>query len=116
MAIAQQTKDSIVQILLKTGKISQSGLNECCRVAEKSKRPVEEILVEMGFITQDEMTEARGRQIGVAFLRIADIPVDPDIIEDTRRDSQKVLRFSSGHAEQHPGGSYGRSYGYQRFR
>ncbi|MFA7373298.1 MAG: ATPase, T2SS/T4P/T4SS family [bacterium] len=81
MAIAQQTKDSIVQILLKTGKISQSGLNECCRVAEKSKRPVEEILVEMGFITQDEMTEARGRQIGVAFLRIADIPVDPDIIQ-----------------------------------
>ncbi|MDD3925373.1 MAG: hypothetical protein PHT33_01805, partial [bacterium] len=89
MAVAQQTRESISDILLKTGKINQSGLNECRRVAEKSKRPVEDILVEMGFITQDEMIEARGRQMGVAFLRIADIPIDPDIIQNIPMDTAR---------------------------
>ena len=69
------------EILIEAVGLGQSQLHAALAEQQDSDRPLGELLVEMGFITEKELFETLGRQLGFPYLERPDLgTVDPDLL------------------------------------
>ncbi|MHC4663149.1 MAG: GspE/PulE/PilB domain-containing protein [Planctomycetota bacterium] len=69
----EEVVDELVEDIVKRGIVSENQLKLARELQKRSKRmpPLGEILIRLGFITEDQMISVFSRYAGIPFLRIA---------------------------------------------
>jgi type II secretory ATPase GspE/PulE/Tfp pilus assembly ATPase PilB-like protein len=69
--------DSLAESLLKSsGKFSKAELNELTRQANKDKRPLQDVIVVRGLMSERELTELYAKSIGIPFIDLSEPEID----------------------------------------
>lgn len=96
--------NSILDILLANGEITEQSYNQVSVAHISSGQPVEQILSEKNFATEEAITKAKAEFNGIPFIRIADTGTDPQALnqlpESVAR-TYKMLPISFDKAENH---------------
>lgn len=76
-------KDLIGKIFLDLGKISKEQLDEALKIQEKEnkKRLLGEILIEKGWITEDDVMNAYALQFGMKYIKLDLIDISPILLD-----------------------------------
>src|SRR3984957_4500657 len=67
------------ELLVDDGLITERQLQKAVESGKKSGDGVQKILVSMGFVTEKDITEVIGKQIGVGFVDLDNYDLDPDL-------------------------------------
>jgi type IV pilus assembly protein PilB len=59
-------------ILLEAGKITPAQLEEAVRSTSKAGRPLGEVLRDLGYVSDDDISRALSRQLGIPFLELGE--------------------------------------------
>lgn len=96
--------NSILDILLANGEITEQSYNQVSVAHISGGQPVEQILSEKNFATEEAITKAKAEFNGIPFIRIADTGTDPQALnqlpESVAR-TYKMLPISFDKAENH---------------
>jgi type IV pilus assembly protein PilB len=79
MATPRGPKKPIGQILLERGLISQEQLDEALKVQKNTTEQLGRILVELGFVTEKDVLRGHAEQLGIPFLELDRTSVDEDV-------------------------------------
>jgi type IV pilus assembly protein PilB len=79
MATPRGPKKPLGQILLAKGLITQEQLDEALRVQKSTTEQLGRILVDLGHINEREVLRAHAEQLGIPFLDLDRVSVDEDV-------------------------------------
>jgi type IV pilus assembly protein PilB len=79
MATPRGLKKPLGQILLERGLISQEQLDEALKVQKNTTEQLGRILAELGFATEKDVLRAHAEQLGIPFLELDRTSVDEDV-------------------------------------
>jgi len=68
------------RVLTKLGKVSRDQVHEALELQKTRKDPLGRILIDLGYITETDVLEARAGQAGLQFMRIKDRELDPETV------------------------------------
>lgn len=74
-------KKEVEDLLIENGLITERQLARAKDQADKSGNPVTQVLVNMGFVTDKDITEMRGLQLNVEFVDLDNIELNPEIVK-----------------------------------
>ncbi len=66
--------------LLEKGLVTENQLNTGLLEQRRTKAPLGDVLVNMGFLSEDVLAEIIAEDLGVPFIRVADLTPDPDLL------------------------------------
>ncbi|NCS97536.1 MAG: Flp pilus assembly complex ATPase component [Candidatus Pacebacteria bacterium] len=96
--------NSILDILLTKGEITQESFNQVSVAHISTGKPIEQILSEKKYASEEEITKAKAEFNGIPFIRIADTGTDPQALtqlpESVAR-TYKMLPISFDKADNH---------------
>ena len=75
------TKKKIGDLLIEKGFITQDQLDEGLREQRLSGERLGEVLVEKGFITEDQLTETISERLGIPKISLNQMVIDPSIVQ-----------------------------------
>ncbi|MFA4029405.1 MAG: hypothetical protein GDYSWBUE_000155 [Candidatus Fervidibacterota bacterium] len=73
MALARR---SIVEILRSRGKLTDEQLKEAMKARRDTTQPIEEILIQLGIVSKQDILSAKAEQLGVEFVDLSQIQID----------------------------------------
>ena len=76
-----KSNEEIGRMLLEEGFITQRQLDKAQSDAERRNEPLQKILVSMGFVSDKDIVESLGKQMGFAFADIESLSLDPDLVK-----------------------------------
>ena len=79
MATPRGPKKPLGQILLERGLISQEQLDEALKVQKNTTEQLGRILVELGLVTEKDVLRGQAEQLGIPFLELDRTSVDEDV-------------------------------------
>ena len=79
MATPRGPKKQMDQILLEKGLITQDQLDEALRVSKNTTEQLGRVLIDLGYLQEREMLRAQAEQLGIPFLELDRISVDEDV-------------------------------------
>jgi general secretion pathway protein E len=85
------------EVLLSSGKVSADDLRKVRKFSAEKGERLERMLVELGFLSEDDLLPILARYHGVAMARANEIPEEPPILEHVSVEymrSQRVLPMS----------------------
>ena len=68
------------RVLTKLGKVSRDQVHEALEIQKTRKDPLGRILIDLGYITEADVLEARAGQAGLQFMHIKDRELDPETV------------------------------------
>ncbi|MFQ5591510.1 MAG: GspE/PulE family protein, partial [Phycisphaerae bacterium] len=68
------------RILIKMGKLRRSQVEEALEIQREQRGPIGQILVELGYITDEDLNLARAAQSGMEPIDLGKIDISPDVI------------------------------------
>jgi type IV pilus assembly protein PilB len=77
--ISRSLKKDIGELLVEDGLVTERQFQKALDQANKVSEPVQKILVSMGFVTEKDITEVIGKQMGVDFVDLDDFDLDPEL-------------------------------------
>ncbi len=79
MATPRGPKKPIGQILLEKGLITQEQLDEALRIQKNTTEQLGRILVDLGHVSEKDVLRAQAEQLGIAFLELDRTSVDQEV-------------------------------------
>jgi len=73
-------RDQVGEILKKWGVVNDQNLEEAARAAEGSRKKIGEVLVQLGYASENEVAKAVASQMGMEFVDLD----QPDVIDKTQ--------------------------------
>lgn len=83
----------IGELLLERGIISQEQLDEALKVQKESKKLLGEVLVDLGYATEEEVMVCLTTQYGVPYLPLESYEIDAEIINSIPPELAKKYHF-----------------------
>jgi len=80
MAIARGPKKPIGEILLQRGLVTQEQLGEALAVQANSSEKIGRILMDLGYVQEGDLLQAQADQLGVAPLDLSTVKVEEDAL------------------------------------
>jgi hypothetical protein len=74
------TKKNPGDLLLKEGYIDEAGLEKAREESKRTGNSIEKVLVSLGYVTKKEILQVMGREIGVPFIDLDEVEIDPDAV------------------------------------
>ncbi|MDD5090123.1 MAG: hypothetical protein PHQ23_04325 [Candidatus Wallbacteria bacterium] len=75
-----KNKKKLGDILVDAQLITHSELQKALTISRESNARLGKVLVELGFVTDDQITEFLGEQFGFPFMKLSNVIVDPEAI------------------------------------
>lgn len=72
--------NQIGQILVNEGKLDPDDLDLAIREHKKTGDRLGQVLIKMGLLNEEDVLKALSKQLGIPFIRLGDIEIDPAII------------------------------------
>lgn len=72
-------KEKLGEVLIRQGILSQDKLVHALDEQKKSEKLLGEILVEKGFVSEEDVAKILADQLGLPFISISDIEIDPTL-------------------------------------
>jgi len=79
MATPRGPKKPLGQILLEKGLINQEQLDEALKVQKNTTEKLGRILVDLGYVTEQDVLRGHAEQLGIPFLDLDRVSVDEDV-------------------------------------
>ena len=79
-AVEQLRGRQLGRILIKMGKLRRAQVEEALEIQKEQRGPIGQILVELGYISEDDLNLARASQSGMEFIDLGKIDVPPEVI------------------------------------
>lgn len=79
----------LIKMLLDEKLISRSQLNDAKTKQLGAKKPLQDILIEMGFIKEEELLGLTARRFGLPLIKLEDIEADPAVVKLVPYDTAK---------------------------
>ncbi len=79
MAASERHKPRIGMLLIEAGILTSEQLEQALRVQEETEEKLGDVLVNLGYVAPDFITETLGKQLQVEFVRLDNATFDPDI-------------------------------------
>ncbi|HIE50437.1 MAG TPA: type II secretion system protein GspE [Armatimonadetes bacterium] len=86
MAIARK---DIGQLLVERGVLNPEDLKTALEVRKQTTQSLERILVDMGFVSEEDVLAARAQLLGVPYVKLSQVPIDPSAV---RRFPEHMLK------------------------
>jgi type IV pilus assembly protein PilB len=80
----RKSKLKLGEILVKEGLLNQQQLDEAIRFQKLQGRPIGDILVERGFLSEHDFYNALAKQLDIPFLSLKDGALNPQIDEELK--------------------------------
>jgi len=77
--ISKSLKKDIGELLVEEKFITEKQLQKALEQAKKTSESLQRILVNMGFVTDKDITEVIGKQMGVEFIDLEEYEIDPEL-------------------------------------
>lgn len=74
-------KSYIAEMLLDSKLITPEQLDEAVKMQENSDKKIGEILVDLGFINENQLLDLLSKQLNVPFIDLKNYPVQPDLVK-----------------------------------
>jgi len=78
--LAKASRRDLSQLLIEEKLITERQLSRALEIQNKTKDKIEKTLVALGFLTEKDITEVIGKQMGVAFVDLQAQAPDPELI------------------------------------
>jgi len=78
------------QMLMKSGKITEPQLDKALEKQRESNQRLGQVLVEMGFVTDDDITAVLGQQLGVPHVWLRKGLIDPKVVAMIPREKAEM--------------------------
>lgn len=72
----------VENLLLEAGLITERQLQVALKEQEDTHRPVEDILVELGYVSEEHVCEYLARQYHIPYINMGHLPIDPDVVTE----------------------------------
>jgi general secretion pathway protein E len=72
---------NVGELLVRTGKLSQRDLERALAAREEMGGTVGGVLIQLGLVSESDVTQARSQVLGVPFIAAADFPAEPPEVE-----------------------------------
>lgn len=76
-----KSDEEIGKLLLDEGFITQRQLDKAQSDAARRNEPLQKVLVSMGFVSDKDVVESLGRQMGFAFADVESLSLDPELVK-----------------------------------
>jgi type IV pilus assembly protein PilB len=76
----QTLRESIIDILLKSKRLTKAQIDEALKLQKESDLPLRKVLVERGFIAEEVLLSLLAEQLYIPTLHIAKYKFDPEIV------------------------------------
>ncbi len=73
------SKEDLGKLLVEEQLITQRQLDKAVAKAEASGEPLQKVLISMGFVTEKDVVETLGTQMGVKFVDLDEMHLDPEL-------------------------------------
>ena len=83
---------SVTSLLLKRKKITEEQLAAANKARKSPADSIEQILLEMGFVTERDLIEIRGEQLSIPFVDLTEVKVDEELLKTVP--SRTVHRYN----------------------
>jgi len=77
----QTLRENIIEILLKSNQISKEKLHEAIEIQKHKKIPLRKVLVDQGFISEEELLSLLSEQLYIPTLHLTKYKFDPEVIK-----------------------------------
>ena len=74
-----RSKDDLGKLLVDEQLITVRQLDKSAAQAERSGESLQKVLISLGFVSEKDVVEAMGRQMGVRFVDLAEVHIDTDL-------------------------------------
>lgn len=74
-----RSRDDLGKLLVEEQLITGRQLDKAVAQSERSGEPLQKVLITLGFVTEKDVVEAMGRQMGVRFVDLAEMQLDPEL-------------------------------------
>lgn len=74
-----RSKDDLGRLLVDEGLITTRQLDKAAAQADRTGDSLQKVLISLGFVSEKEVVEAMGRQMGVKFVDLADMHIDTEL-------------------------------------
>jgi type IV pilus assembly protein PilB len=74
-------RERLGDVLVKEGVITKDELAQAVELQKKKGGTLPQRLVELGFVTEDEIVVSLGEQLGVPHIRLSSYNIDPEVIQ-----------------------------------
>ncbi len=78
--IEQLRGRQIGRVLIKMGKLRRQQVQEALDIQKQKREPLGQILVQLGHITEDDLSIARAAQCGMGMVDLGKVDVAPDVV------------------------------------
>ncbi len=86
-------KKLIGELLIERGFLTQEQLQEALRVQKESKKLIGEILLELGYVSEEEVMICLTTQYGLPYLPLESYEINDEVISSVPADLVKKYRF-----------------------
>ena len=69
----------IAEMLLEEGLITPRQLEKAIEQQKNSNESLEKIIISLGYVTEKEVTEVIGKEMGVPFIDLDEVEIDPEL-------------------------------------
>ncbi|MHC4868382.1 MAG: GspE/PulE family protein [Planctomycetota bacterium] len=69
------------RVLTKMGKVSRDQVHEALEIQKTKKERIGQLLIGLGYVTEEDVLAARAGQAGLEFVHVKDMEIDPEILE-----------------------------------
>lgn len=81
MPIRKVAKKRLGEILLEKGSISKGQLDKALQLQKKQGGLIGQVLVRLGYVTEEEIVTALADQFGCPYLPLSSCEIDPELIK-----------------------------------
>ena len=74
-----RSKDDLGKLLVDEQLITTRQLEKAATQSERTSEPLQKVLISLGFVTEKDVVEAMGRQMGVRFVDLEAMQLDPEL-------------------------------------
>ena len=74
-----RSKDDLGKLLVDEQLITNRQLEKAATQSERTSEPLQKVLISLGFVTEKDVVEALGRQMGVRFVDLEAMQLDPEL-------------------------------------
>ncbi|CAN0088229.1 unnamed protein product, partial [Phaeothamnion confervicola] len=74
-----RSKDDLGKLLVDEQLITVRQLDKAAAQAERSGESLQKVLISLGFVSEKDVVEAMGRQMGVRFVDLAEVHIDTEL-------------------------------------
>jgi len=77
--LISRSRDDLGKLLIDEQLITGRQLEKAASQSERTGEPLQKVLISLGFVTEKDVVEAMGRQMGVRFVDLDTMQLDPEL-------------------------------------